>query len=53
MALIKLKTRMAGPDGVNHPGSVIDVADAKTLIDKGYAVSAEEQPQIKPKKKVK
>ena len=53
---IKLLNRVAGPDGNYPPGFVITVSEleAKQLIDSGYAVCAEVQPQEKkPKKAVK
>ena len=36
---VRLKTLMAGPEGVFHPGSVIDIDpdEAGALISSGYA----------------
>jgi hypothetical protein len=44
---VRLKTVMAGPDGVFHAGSVIDPpADvAEALIAAGYAERLERQPE--------
>ena len=44
---VRLKTVMAGPDGVFHAGSVIDPpADvAEALIAAGYAESLERLPE--------
>ena len=40
---IKMKTTMAGPDGIATVGSVVELSDdqAKDLIAGGYAVSME------------
>jgi hypothetical protein len=44
---VRLKTVMAGPDGVFHAGSVIDppVDVAEALIAAGYAERLERQPE--------
>lgn len=44
--IVKLLTRMAGPDG-NHPaGDIIETENAQALIDGGYAVSMEPEQKI-------
>jgi hypothetical protein len=47
---IRLKTLMAGPDGVFPPGSVIEVSpeEARALIAGGYAESVP-RPAVAPK----
>jgi len=44
---VRLKTVMAGPDGVFHAGSVIDppVDVAEAVIAAGYAERLERQPE--------
>jgi len=44
---IRLKTLMAGPDGVFPPGSVIEVSpeEAQALIAGGYAERLERPPE--------
>jgi hypothetical protein len=45
--VVKMITRMAGPGGINPPGSVITIDDnrATELISGGYAVALDE-PKI-------
>lgn len=52
---IEMKTLYAGPSGSINPGQVADLpdAEARALIDGGYAISAEPEkpaPKAKPKK---
>lgn len=46
---VEMKTIAADPDGVVHPGQVVemDKKDAKPLLDGGYAVTPGEKPSLK------
>lgn len=48
---IKVLSRMAGPDGVVLPGSVLDMPAtvAKDLVDGGYAILLDPEPQAQDK----
>ena len=50
--IVKLITRMCGPDGNYPPGSVLDLDNGKELVAGGYAISLEpEKPKEEPPKK--
>ena len=44
---VKLLSTMAGPDGVNHPGDIVDLPEeeARQLIDNGQADDASGIPE--------